>query len=431
MRLRIRNGRVIDPASNIDAIGDVCIAAGRIVSVVEKNKEFVAERTIDAGRKLVIPGIVDLCARFREPGAEHKATIASESRAAVSGGVTSVCCPPDTQPVIDTSAVVELIHQRAQANQTRIFPLGALTHGLAGERLAEMRTLVTAGCVGVSNGISPVRNTEVLRRAMEYAAGFGIPVYLHPEDYYLRNDGVIHEGATSTRLGLPPIPATAESVAVSQYLLLMEATGARLHIGRVACARSVDLIAAAKRRGLPVTADTGICYLHLCDADVGDYDTSRHVIPPLRDQADKRALRDAVARGVIDAVCSDHQPHDDDAKAAPFSETEPGASTIEAFFPLIYKLVGKKLLTLMDAIAAVTVKPARILGMDLGTLRVGAEADLAIIDLDKRFTVSRKRMLSAGKNTPFSGWRLNGLVTHTLVHGRIAYERDQTRAAAE
>ena len=422
MRLRIRNGHIVDPANGIDAVGDICIAAGRIVSVPGTNTEFAADRTIDAAAKLVIPGIVDLCARFREPGAEHKATIASESKAAASAGITSICCPPDTRPVIDTPAVVELIHQRAELNHTRIYALGALTHGLAGERLAEMKTLMLAGCVGVSNGIQSIRNTEVLRRAMEYAAGFAIPVYFYPEDYYLRNDGVIHEGATSTRLGLPPIPATAESVAVSQALLLLEQAGGRLHIGRLSSARSVELIAAAKQRGLPVTADTGICYLHLCDTDIGNYDTSRHVIPPLRGQQDRQVLREALAQGVIDAVCSDHQPHDDDAKAAPFSETEPGASTIEVLFPLLYRLVAEGCLTLTQAVAAVTATPAGILGIEQGTLSVGADADLAIIDLNRTCTVSREQMLSNGKNTPFTGWQLTGQVTHTLVHGRMVYE---------
>ena len=422
MRLRIRNGHIVDPANGIDAVGDICIAAGRIVSVPGANTEFAADRTIDAAAKLVIPGIVDLCARFREPGAEHKATIASESKAAASAGITSICCPPDTRPVIDTPAVVELIHQRAELNHTRIYALGALTHGLAGERLAEMKTLMLAGCVGVSNGIQSIRNTEVLRRAMEYAAGFAIPVYFYPEDYYLRNDGVIHEGATSTRLGLPPIPATAESVAVSQALLLLEQAGGRLHIGRLSSARSVELIAAAKQRGLPVTADTGICYLHLCDTDIGNYDTSRHVIPPLRGQQDRQVLREALAQGVIDAVCSDHQPHDDDAKAAPFSETEPGASTIEVLFPLLYRLVAEGCLTLTQAVAAVTATPAGILGIEQGTLSVGADADLAIIDLNRTCTVSREQMLSNGKNTPFTGWQLTGQVTHTLVHGRMVYE---------
>jgi len=423
MRLRLRNGHIVDPANAVDAVGDVCIADGKIVSVQVKNTDFTAERTIDVTAKLVIPGLIDLCARFREPGAEYKATIASESKAAASGGVTSICYPPDTRPVIDTPAVVELIHQRADLSHTRIYPLGALTHGLTGERLSEMQTLKLAGCIGVSNGTQAIRNSEVLRRAMEYAAGFGIPVYLHPEDYYLRNDGVLHEGATSTRLGLPPIPATAESVAVSQALLLLEQTGGRLHLGRLSCARSVELIAEAKRRGLQVTADTGIIYLHLCDGDIGNYDTRKHVIPPLRSLQDRQALRTALAAGILDAVCSDHQPHDDDAKAAPFSETEPGASTIEVLWPLLYQLLLDKCLTLTQAVAAVTANPARILGIAQGHLGIGADADLAVIDPDRDFTVCCEQMLSAGKNTPFEDWQLTGQVTQTLVRGRVVYER--------
>ena len=247
-------------------------------------------------------------------------------------------------------------------------------------------------------------------------------MYFCPDDFYLRNEGVMHEGATSTRLGLPPIPATAEAVAVSLALLLLEQAGGRLHIGRLSAARSVELIAEAKKRGLPVTADTGICHLHLCDTDIGNYDTSRHLIPPLRSRDDQLVLRQALAQGVIDAICSDHQPHDDDAKAAPFSETEPGASTIEVLFPLLYRLVLEKALTLTGAVAAGTATPAKILGIDQGTLSAGAAADLAIIDLARTCTVSREQMLSAGKNTPFAGWQLAGQVTHTLVQGRMVYE---------
>ena len=423
MRTRIINGHILDPANKIDVGGDICIADNRIISVADDNRDFREEQTIDVNNKLIIPGIIDLCARFREPGGEHKATIASESRAAAKGGVTSICCPPDTHPVIDTTAVIELIHQRAEMNYTRIFPLGAMTHELAGERLAEMKTLMAAGCAGISNGNQPIRNTEVLRRAMEYAAGFDIPIFFYPEDYYLRNAGVIHEGATSTRLGLPPIPETAETVAVSEALLLMEQAGARLHLCRLSTARSVELVAEAKHRGLPVTADTGICHLHLCDTDIGHYDTSRHLIPPLRSKRDRQALIDGLKAGVIDAVCSDHQPHDDDAKAAPFSETEPGASTIEVLFPLVYQLTTAGDMPLMDAVAALTAKPARILGIEHGTLGVGAIADITIIDPAAECTVTKDQLFSAGKNTPFDGWKLTGQVSHTLLAGKVVYER--------
>jgi len=423
MRTRISNGRILDPANKIDAIGDICIAEGRIVSVVDSNRDFREETAIDAKSKLVIPGIVDLCARFREPGGEHKATIASESRAAAKGGITSICCPPDTQPVIDTTAVIELIHQRAELNHTRIYPLGAMTHELAGESLAEMKTLMAAGCVGISNGSHPIQNTEVLRRAMEYAAGFDIPIFFYPEDYYLRNDGVIHEGATSTLLGLPPIPETAETVAVGKAILLMEQTGVRLHLCRLTAARSVELVADAKRRGLPVTADTGICHLYLCDTDIGNYDTSRHLIPPLRSQRDRQALIEGLSTGVIDVICSDHQPHNDDAKAAPFSETEPGASTIETLFPLVYQLAAARSMSVMDAVAALTLKPARILGVEHGTLTIGTAADITIIDPDAEYTVNKDQLLSAGKNTPFDGWKLTGAVSHTLLAGKVVYEK--------
>lgn len=424
MQTRIKNGHILDPANNVDAVGDICIADGRIVSVVDGNADFSAELTIDADNRLVIPGIVDLCARFREPGGEHKATIASESRAAASAGVTSISCPPDTLPVIDSTAVVELIHQRAEINHTRIFPLGALTHGLEGERLAEMKTLMAAGCAGISNGNRPVRNSEVLRRAMEYAASFDIPVFFYPEDYYLRNAGVIHEGATSTLLGLPPIPAIAETVAVNEALLLGEQAGVRLHLCRLSAARSVELVADAKNRGLPVTADTGICHLHLCDTDIGNYDTSLHMIPPLRSQQDKQALIDGLATGVIDVICSDHQPHDVDAKAAPFSETEPGASTIEVLFPLLYQLIIDQKLTLMEAVTALTVRPARVLGIEHGTLAIGAAADIAIIDTGDEYTLNKDLLFSAGKNSPFDGWQLTGRASHTLLAGKIIFQRD-------
>ncbi len=422
MRIRISNGHIVDPANGIDATGDVCIVKNKIVSVLETNPDFSADQHIDATAKLVCPGFIDLCARFREPGQEHKATIASESLAAASTGITAVCYPPDTQPVIDTPAVVELIHQRMQSvNKTRIYPLGALTYALEGERLAEMRTLKNAGCVGVSNAYMPIVNSEVLRRAMEYAASNDITIFLHPEDHHLHNNGVAHEGAVSTRLGLPPIPATAETVAISRALLLLEQTGVKVHFCRLSTAKSVTMIAEAKQAGLPVTADVGICHLHLTESDVDDYNTNCHIKPPLRSEEDKEALRIGIVEGVIDAVCSDHQPHDDDAKAAPFSETEPGASTIELLLPLIADLVIKKIILLNEAITVLTVNPARILGLDLGSLSIGAKADISIIDLGQAWTVDKNLLLSAGKNTPFHGWQVTGKVTHTLLNGEVVF----------
>ena len=423
MRIHIKKGRIIDPANNIDTASDLCVADGKIVAVGKKPKDFKADQTIDASNKIVCPGLVDLSARFREPGQEHKSTIVKEAAAAAGGGVTTICYPPDTEPVIDTPAVVELIHHRAASmNDIHIHPLAALTLGLAGERLAEMQTLQAAGCVGVSNAYHPIQNTEVLRRAMEYAASYNMTIHIYAEDHYLRNQGVIHEGAISTRLGLPAIPETAETIAVSQALLLIEQTGVKAHFCRLSTAKSVEMIARAKKSGLPVTADVGVCHLHLTEMDVDGYNNNCHLRPPLRMLRDKDALLQGLIDGSIDAVCSDHQPHDEDAKTAPFSQTEPGASTIELLLPLVLDFVSKEKLSLNDAIACLTSKPAEIMGVQAGNLSVDAVADLTIIDTEKSWTVDTDELMSEGKNIPFNNWEVMGKVTHTFINGKLVYE---------
>ena len=423
MRLKISHGRIIDPANNIDQTGNLFIDKGRILAIGRSPKGFKPQKEINASNKIVCPGFIDLCARLREPGEEYKATIASETAAAVASGITSICCPPDTIPVIDTPAVVELIFQRSSTSKkSKVFPLGALTHGLKGETLAEMDTLKSAGCIGVSNAYAPIVDTEVLRRAFEYAVTCDITVHLYCEDDYLRNNGVAHEGPVSTRLGLPAIPETAETVAVSRALLLIEQTGARVHFCRISTARSIDLLAEAKARGLDVTADVGIAYLHLTDMDISSFNTDCYVLPPLRSQRDKEGLRAGLANGTITAICSDHQPHESDAKSAPFSLTEPGASTIEMLLPLTLQLVRDKNLTLLQAIATLTSAPAKIAGLDTGNLSIGSRADVCIFDPELSWTVARKSLLSAGKNTPFASWEMTGKVTHTLVDGNIIYQ---------
>jgi dihydroorotase len=423
MRILIKNGRIIDPANKLDDIGDVCIEDGKICSVLKSSKDFSADKEINASDKIVCPGLIDLSARLREPGMEHKATIASESLAAISSGITGICCPPDTQPVIDTTAVAELIQQRAEtAGKLRIFPLGALTFGLKGERLSEMHALKRAGCVGVSNAYADIANTDVLRQALEYAHTCDLTVFIQPDDHFLSKNGVAHEGAISTRLGLPPIPETAETIAVSRALLLVEQIGVRTHFCHLSSARSVKLIEDAKKAGMPVSADVGICHLHLTDMDVDGYNEDCHLRPPLREQRDRDALCQALAKGSIDAICSDHQPHDADAKASPFSETAAGASTIELLLPLTLDLVTKKKLSLSDALSSVTNKPAKILGIDAGTLNIDSPADITIFDLERYFTVDKHKLISAGKNSPFTGWELNGLVTHVLFNGMFVYE---------
>lgn len=425
MRISIRNGRLIDPANDIDAVNDLHIADGYIVAVGNPPDGFTTEREIDASGLVVCPGLVDLSVRLREPGQEHKGTIASELDAAVTGGVTSVCCQPDTNPVLDNPAVAELIHQRAINNDLcRILPLAALTRELAGKTLTDMNALKEIGCIGVSNANADMADAEVLRRTLEYASSCNLTVHLMCEDPGLKNQGVVHEGPLSTRLGLPGIPPAAEILSVSRALLLAEHTGARVHLSRITCADSIPLIALARDKGLPVTADVSICHLHLNDMAVDGFNTDCHLDPPLRTEADRVALISALADGIITAVCSDHQPHDKDAKAAPFSLSEPGASTIEHLLGLMMKLVNDDHLPLERAIAAVTRDPASIVMPDLGRLDVDRPADVCIFNPDQTTTINNKTMFSAGKNTPFHGWRIPATVTHTLVDGRLVYTAD-------
>lgn len=423
MRIAIKQGHIVDPANNQDCVADLYIENGKIVSIGNTPVKFKPDRTIDAKNRIVCPGLVDLSARLCEPGHEHKATIASETTAAASAGITSICCPPDTYPVIDTPAVAELIYQRAlKTNMARVYPLGALTHGLKGETLAEMHALKGAGCIGVSNAYAPMDNSAVLRRALEYASTCDLTVHLFCEDSHLRDQGVVHEGIMSVRLGLPAIPETAETIAVSRALLLAEQSGAHIHFCRISSARSTVLIAHAKKQGLPVTADVSITHLHLTEMDLGSFNSHCHLRPPLRSQYDKESLRKGLADGTIDAICSDHQPHDDDAKSAPFSLTEPGASTLDVLLPLTLQLVRDKTLSLAQAITALTIKPANIAGIRAGQLSKDAVADVCIIDPEKTWAVKKDKLSSAGKNSPFIDWEMTGKVTHTLLGGRIVYE---------
>lgn len=421
MRIKISNGLVIDPANNIEAKNDIYISEGRIAAIGNQPDGFNPEKTIDASGCHVIPGIVDLRARLREPGLENKATIASETRAAAASGITTLCIPPDTSPVIDTTSVIELIHQRAnEAGYAKIVTLGALTAGLKGEQLSEMALLKKKGnCVGVSNGLSPVGNNLVMRRAMEYAASCGLTVFLHAEDEGLAGNGCAHEGAISTRLGLAGIPETAETHAVSRDLLLIEQTGVRAHFCHISSARATQMIARAQYDGLPVTADVTAHHLHLTEMDIGFFDSNCHLRPPLRTQRDREALVTALATGTLNAICSDHEPHDADAKLAPFAETEIGMSTLETLLPLSLRLI--KELSLSDVIERLTYQPAKILGIDAGTLSIGEKADICIYDPEANWILETEKMISAGRNTAFAGWEFKGKVKHTLLNGKLVY----------
>lgn len=425
MKIRIKNGRVIDPASQFDAKADVYISDGTIVGIGDEMADFTADRTIDATGHIVCPGLVDLNARLREPGQEHRATIRSETLAASAGGITTLCVPPDTDPVIDNPAVVELIEDRAKkAARTMVLTVGALTQKLDGELLAEMSRLKAAGCKGVSNALRPIKNSVVLQRAMAYAATLDMTVFINPIDPWLQSQGCVHEGSVSSRLGLGGIPESAETIAVSRDLLLIEQTGVRAHFHNISTGRAVKLIREAQEKGLPVTADVSAHHLHLCEHDLGNFDSMTHVLPPFRSIRDREQLQQGVRDGTIAAISSQHTPLDKDAKLGPFAETQPGISALETLLPLTMKLVEDDEVKLSQALAALTCHPADILGIEAGRLKVGARADICIIDPDAEFECQPENLVSAGKNTPFAGWLFNAQVSHTIYHGRMVFERD-------
>ncbi len=423
MRIRIVGGRVIDPANGVDRSADVFIAEGRIAALGSAPAGFVEDLRIDATGMLVCPGLVDVCARLREPGAEYKADISSETRAAAAAGVTTLCVPPDTDPVIDEPSVVELIRTRnaGAGRLCRVVAVGALTRGLQGQLLSEMAALSDAGCVGVGNAQHPIENTLVLRRALEYAATYALTVFITPRDRWLSEGGCAHEGAVATRLGLPGIPAAAETTALARDLALIESIGVRAHFGRISTARGVQLLREAIARGLPVSADTAAHQLHLTDSALSDFDSRYHVDPPLRSEQDRIALCQALADGTLAVVCSDHQPHDADAKQQPFCATAPGISGLETLLPLLLRLVDQDLLALSAAIERCTSGPAQVLGLDLGHLGIGGTADLCVIDPQTEYRLSDTEMVSRGTNTPFLGQPLRGRAVWTLLEGRVVH----------
>ncbi|WP_298602707.1 dihydroorotase [Zoogloea sp.] len=424
MKIHIQNGRLIDPANRLDGQHDLFIADGKIVGVGTAPDGFAAERTIDASGLVVAPGLIDLAARLREPGFEYKATLESEMDAAMAGGVTSLAIPPDTDPVLDEPGLVEMLCYRAKKlNRAHVYPVGALTIGLKGEQLSEMAELVEAGCVAFSQANTPILDTRVLGRAMQYAATFGFRVWLQPIDPHLARGGVAHDGEVASRLGLPGIPASSEIIALFTYLRMARHTGARLHITRLSSAESLALIDQARADGVDVTCDVAAHHLHLCDIDIGYFNPHCHVMPPLRSQRDRIALAKAVADGRINAICSDHTPVDDDAKQAPFSESEPGTTGLELLLPLTLKWAAEHKLPLIDALARITSDAARIAGIAKGGhLSVGARADICIFDPEAHQLISRSMLKSQGKNTPFLGLELPGRVRHTLVEGTPMYE---------
>ena len=423
MKIHIKNGRLIDPANQIDTQADVFIAAGKIAAVGNAPAGFAANRVIDAAGLVVCPGLIDLSARLREPGFEYKATLESEMLAAVAGGVTSLVCPPDTEPPLDEPGLVEMLKHRAKTlNLAHVYPLGALTVGLAGSQLTEMAELRDAGCVGFSHADVPLQDNQVLWRAFQYAATLGFCVGLRPQDGYLAKDGVAHDGEVATRLGLPGIPPFAETIAIAVVIELMRATGTRVHLCRLSTREGVAMVRAAKRDGLPLSCDIGIHHAHLSEMDLGYFDSHCHLRPPLRGARDRDALRDGLKDGTVDALCSDHAPVDEDSKLLPFGESEAGATGLELLLPLTLKWAMEMKVPLAQALERITHAPARIIGLDAGHLSAGHAADICVFDAEHYGKVSAAALKSQGKNTPFLGIELPGRVCYTLVQGQLVYD---------
>ena len=441
MKILIKNGRVVDPASGLDLVGDLAIATGRIVSIGQVSPDFAPARVIDASGCIVAPGLVDLAVRLREPGHEHEGMLESELAAAAAGGVTSVVCLPDTDPTLDEPGLVEMLKLRARKlSRCRLFPLGALTRGLKGENLTEMAELHEAGCVGYSQAEVPIRDTQVLQRAMQYAATFGYTVWLRPQDAWL-GKGIAASGAVATRLGLSGVPVSAETIALHTIVELVRVTGARVHLCRISSAAGVEIVRQAKAQGLPITADVSINSLLLTDVDIGFFNSAMRLVPPLRQGRDRDALQAALRDGTLDALVSDHTPVSEDEKMLPFGEAEPGATGLELLLSLALKGAGLDageassldLVRLRQALGTVTSGPVKVLGDAIGSLSSsagrlvqGGVADICVFDSRVHWQVEPGALVSQGKHTPFAfdctGMALPGRVRVTLVAGQIAHE---------
>jgi dihydroorotase len=422
MKLVIRHGRLVDPASGHDAIADLYIADGRIAALGAAPPGFVADREIDARGLVVAPGLVDLCARMREPGAEG--ALKREMRAALAGGVTGVVCPPDTDPPLDEPGLVRMLRQRSrEAAGARLYPLGALTAGLTGEVLAEIETLAEVGCVAFMQTGALPHDNGVLLQILRYAKTFDLPVWLRPVEDTLAGDGVAGAGAVAGRLGLPAVSALAETVALHTIFEMQRDTGARVHLCRLSSAAGIELVRRARREGLPVSADVGVHHVHLTDVDIGYFDPDFRLDPPLRTQRDRDAILAGLADGTIDAICSDHAPVGEDDKLLPFGEAVPGATALETLLPLVLKWGEAAKLSLAATLSRITAAPARILNEPTGRLAVGAKADVVVFDPQAPWTVTRSELVSRGGNTPFSGYELVGRAMLTLVGGDVRFDR--------
>lgn len=416
MKTEIRHGRVVDPASGRDGVESVFIADGHIVALGQAPAGFTAEQVIDAAGLVVCPGLIDLSAR--------KLNQESELTAAVAGGVTTACCPPDTDPPLDEPGLITPLLQRAESvGKVRVAPIGALTVGLQGSMLAELVDLARAGCIAFSQAGRPLADNKTLRRALQYAATFDLPVWLHAEDPALAGEGVAHEGEVAARLGLAGIPVSAETVALHTLIELAAETGARVHVTRLSSAAGVEIVGRAKARGARITCDVSIHALHYCDTNIAYFDTHARLSPPLRSAQDREGLRRGLREGIIDALCSDHTPVSEDGKLLPFGEARPGAIGLELLLPLALRWAESNQGSLVSALAPITCGPASVAGLPGGRLSPGAPADLCLFKAGANWTVDHKNLLSHYRNTPSLGEMMGGQVRLTLIGGRTVYSR--------
>lgn len=413
MNIEITNGRVICPKNGIDRSISLYIADGKIAGLGEAPAGFVAGQTIDATGCVVSPGLIDLGARLN--------SIEAELAAAVAGGVTSVVVPPDADPPLDEPELADrLVHRGAEIGKARVLPLGALTLGLNGERLAELAGLKKAGCVAFSQANRTIVDTEALLRAMEYAATFGFAIWLQPQDHWLARNGIAHEGEVASRLGLAGIPVAAETIAVATIVQLVRDTGCRVHLTRISSAAGMALIQRARHDGLPITCDVGVHHLLLTENDIGFFNPHARFSPPLRAQGDRQALSTAASNGLA-AICSDHTPVGADDKLLPFGEAKPGATGLEVLLPLTLKWAEAAKVDLPTALARITSAPAEVLGLTSGQLAVGSQADICVFDPEATWQLTPETLKSRGKNSPWLGYMMTGKVKTTLVGGRIVY----------
>lgn len=424
MNLLIKNGRVIDPSQGLDEKLDLLVENGRISKLGKGLTPTADTETIDAAGKYVVPGLVDMHVHLREPGLEYKEDIESGSRAAVAGGFTSIACMPNTRPVIDNKAVAGYVIARGMAvGLCNVFPIGSLTAGSNGERLAEMGELREAGCVAVSDDGKPVCNAELMRRALEYARGMGIPVITHAEELSLVGEGVMNEGFTSTELGLKGIPRVAEDIAVARDVMLAEYTNSPIHIAHVSTRGALRIIRNAKLRGVRVTCETAPHYFTLTDDAVRGYNTNAKMNPPLREADDVAAIREGLGDGTIDAIATDHAPHHNDEKDIEFNNAMNGIIGLETSLPLALSLVEQGVLALSQLVERMSCAPSQILNLDRGNLKPGAPADITVIDPAAEWMVEADKLASKAKNSPWLGKRMKGWAAATIVAGKVVFSR--------